>query len=70
MVVGDVFLQDLRFHRVEGAVIENVVSEGELVTVRAAFARPTEKGAGAGCAGSGAAAPTVVCMSGSIPWSW
>ncbi|WP_167529509.1 hypothetical protein [Streptomyces spinoverrucosus] len=33
--VGDVFLQDLWFHQVEGVVIENAVDDGELVVVRA-----------------------------------
>ncbi|WP_371576050.1 hypothetical protein [Streptomyces sp. NBC_01314] len=33
--MGDVLLQDLWFHQVDGVVIENVVSEGELVYVRA-----------------------------------
>ncbi|MFE2707184.1 transposase family protein [Streptomyces mirabilis] len=33
--MGDVLFLDLWFHQVEGVVIENVVSEGELVAVRA-----------------------------------
>ncbi|MFM9576959.1 ISL3 family transposase, partial [Streptomyces turgidiscabies] len=33
--MGDVFLQDLWFHQVEGVVIENAVVDGELVVVRA-----------------------------------
>ncbi|PPS68517.1 MULTISPECIES: transposase family protein [Streptomyces] len=33
--MGDVFLQDLWFHRVEGVVLENVVVDGELVIVPA-----------------------------------
>ncbi|MEV6758447.1 ISL3 family transposase [Streptomyces sp. NPDC051214] len=33
--MGDVLLQDLWFHQVEGVVIENVVPDGELVAVRA-----------------------------------
>ncbi|MGW6362450.1 ISL3 family transposase [Streptomyces sp. NPDC055092] len=33
--MADVLFQDLWFHQVEGVVIENVVSEGELVAVRA-----------------------------------
>ncbi|MEE4598358.1 ISL3 family transposase [Streptomyces sp. DSM 41524] len=33
--MGDVLLQDLWFHRVEGVLIENVVTEGEFVVVRA-----------------------------------
>ncbi|MFJ8637435.1 ISL3 family transposase [Streptomyces sp. NPDC093568] len=33
--MGDVLLQDLWFHQVEGVEIENAVLEGELVTVRA-----------------------------------
>ncbi|MEU2133968.1 ISL3 family transposase [Streptomyces sp. NPDC018352] len=33
--MADLFLQDLWFHRVEGAVIEDVVSDGEFVVVQA-----------------------------------
>ncbi|MCC9705493.1 ISL3 family transposase [Streptomyces sp. MNU76] len=33
--MGDVFLQDLWFHPVEGVVLENAVADGELVIVRA-----------------------------------
>ncbi|WP_043687257.1 ISL3 family transposase [Streptomyces xylophagus] len=33
--MGDVLLRDLWFHQVEGVEVENAVSEGELVTVRA-----------------------------------
>ncbi|MFI6730685.1 transposase family protein, partial [Streptomyces atratus] len=33
--MADVLLQDLWFHRVEGAVIEDVVSDGEFVVVQA-----------------------------------
>ncbi|MFE9454219.1 transposase family protein [Streptomyces sp. NPDC006739] len=33
--MGDVLLQDLWFHQVEGVEVGNAVSEGELVTVRA-----------------------------------
>ncbi|MGA5520056.1 transposase family protein [Streptomyces pseudogriseolus] len=33
--MGDVLLQDLWFHHVEGDVIESVVPDGELVVVRA-----------------------------------
>ncbi|MFF0228206.1 ISL3 family transposase [Streptomyces sp. NPDC004629] len=33
--MGDVFLQDLWFHQVDGVVIENAVVDGELVIVRA-----------------------------------
>ncbi|MFI7301301.1 hypothetical protein [Streptomyces sp. NPDC050121] len=33
--MGDVLLQDLWFHQVEGVMIENAVVDGELVVVRA-----------------------------------
>lgn len=33
--MADVLLQDLWFHQVEGVVIDQAVSEGELVAVRA-----------------------------------
>ncbi|MFI9617242.1 ISL3 family transposase [Streptomyces sp. NPDC052023] len=33
--MGDVLLQDLWFHQVDGVLIENVVADGELVVVRA-----------------------------------
>ncbi|MEU6230653.1 transposase family protein [Streptomyces sp. NPDC047042] len=33
--MGEVLLQDLWFHQVEGVEVENAVSEGQLVTVRA-----------------------------------
>ncbi|WP_326731691.1 transposase family protein [Streptomyces phaeochromogenes] len=45
--MGDVFLENLWFHRVDGVRIENVVVEGELVVVRA---RATaERGGCSGC---------------------
>ncbi|MFE1444408.1 ISL3 family transposase [Streptomyces sp. NPDC058739] len=45
--MGDVLLQDLWFHRVEGVVIQSVVADGELVVVRARAS--AERAACPGC---------------------